>query len=151
MNRRRRLAVGKKVKPKQSSECRPVGTVKGTKLWAGNCVAPEPMGRQWQDQNQSQKPRARSEKVRTRLRCCCDRNLACHQILVLITACHARPQKITFAEMRESGVCALFVYCADYRCGLSIAISGDSGPMMSGCPISSLDSLARPAASAVRT
>jgi hypothetical protein len=36
-------AVGKKAKPKQSSECRPVGTVKGTKLWAGNCVAPEPM------------------------------------------------------------------------------------------------------------
>ena len=34
-------AVGKKAKPKQSSECRPVGTVKGTKLWAGNCVAPE--------------------------------------------------------------------------------------------------------------
>jgi hypothetical protein len=31
----------KKAKPKQSSECRPVGTVKGTKLWAGNCVAPE--------------------------------------------------------------------------------------------------------------
>ena len=36
-------AVGKKAKPKQSSECRPVGTVKGTKLWAGNCAAPEPM------------------------------------------------------------------------------------------------------------
>ena len=36
-------AVGKKAKPKQSSECRPVGTVKGAKLWAGNCVAPEPM------------------------------------------------------------------------------------------------------------
>ena len=36
-------SVGKKAKPKQSSECRPVGTVKGTKLWAGNCVAPEPM------------------------------------------------------------------------------------------------------------
>ena len=35
-------AAGKKTKPKQSSECRPVGTVKGTKLWAGNCVAPEP-------------------------------------------------------------------------------------------------------------
>ena len=34
-------AVGKKAKPKQSSECRPVGTVKGTKLWAGNCVAPD--------------------------------------------------------------------------------------------------------------
>ena len=36
-------AVGKKAKPKQSSECRPVGTVKGTKLWAGNCVAPDAM------------------------------------------------------------------------------------------------------------
>jgi len=36
-------AVEKKARPKQSSECRLVGTVKGTKLWAGNCVAPEPM------------------------------------------------------------------------------------------------------------
>jgi hypothetical protein len=36
-------AVEKKAKQKQSSECRPVGTVKGTKLWAGNCIAPEPM------------------------------------------------------------------------------------------------------------
>jgi hypothetical protein len=36
-------AVGKRAKPKQSSECRLVGTVKGAKLWAGNCVvAPEP-------------------------------------------------------------------------------------------------------------
>ena len=35
-------AVGKKAKPKQVSECRRIGTVKGAKLWAGNCVAPEP-------------------------------------------------------------------------------------------------------------
>jgi NAD(P)-dependent dehydrogenase (short-subunit alcohol dehydrogenase family) len=26
-----------------------------------------------------------------------------------------RPQKITFAEMRSSGVCELLIYCADYR------------------------------------
>jgi hypothetical protein len=28
----------------------------------------------------------------------------------------ARPQRITFAEMRESGVRGLLVYCSDYRC-----------------------------------
>jgi hypothetical protein len=33
--------------------------------------------------------------------------------------------KITFAEMREMGVHGLLVYCADYRCSHSIAISGD--------------------------
>jgi hypothetical protein len=64
-------AVGKKAKSKQSSECRPVGTVKGTKLWAGNCFAPEPMAA-WPNQNQSRKPRARSEEVRSeRRRCAC--------------------------------------------------------------------------------
>jgi hypothetical protein len=42
-----------------------------------------------------------------------------------------RPQKITFAEMRESGVRGLLIYCADYRC--SHSISAMAGPMMSGC------------------
>src|SRR3974377_2188975 len=37
-------------------------------------------------------------------------------------------QKITFAEMREMGVRGLLVYCADYRCSHSIAISGDQWP-----------------------
>ena len=37
-----------------------------------------------------------------------------------------RPTKITFAEMREMGVRGLLVYCADYRCSHSIAISGDA-------------------------
>jgi hypothetical protein len=37
----------------------------------------------------------------------------------------ARPQKITFAEMRSSGVRGLLVYCADCRCSHGIAISGD--------------------------
>jgi hypothetical protein len=45
-----------------------------------------------------------------------------------------RPQKITFGEMREMGVRGLLIYCADYRCSHSIAISGDAWPMMPGCP-----------------
>jgi hypothetical protein len=39
-----------------------------------------------------------------------------------------RPQKITFAEMRSSGVRGLPVYCSDYRCSHYIAISGDRWP-----------------------
>ena len=40
----------------------------------------------------------------------------------------ARPQKITFAEMRDMGIRGLLIYCADYRCSHSIAISGDGWP-----------------------
>jgi hypothetical protein len=32
------------VKPKAPTGCKLVGTVKGTKLWAGNCVGPELRG-----------------------------------------------------------------------------------------------------------
>ena len=39
-----------------------------------------------------------------------------------------RPQKITFAEMRASGVRGLLIYCSDYRCSHYIAISGDRWP-----------------------
>jgi hypothetical protein len=39
-----------------------------------------------------------------------------------------RPTKITFAEMCDMGVRGLLVYCADYRCSHSIAISGDAWP-----------------------
>jgi hypothetical protein len=39
-----------------------------------------------------------------------------------------RPQKSTFAEMRDMGVRGLLIYCADYRCSHSIAISGDGWP-----------------------
>jgi hypothetical protein len=39
-----------------------------------------------------------------------------------------RPQKITFAEMRASGVRGLLIYCSDYRCSHSTAISGDQWP-----------------------
>jgi hypothetical protein len=36
-----------------------------------------------------------------------------------------RPQKITFGEMRDDmGVRGVLVYCADYRCGHSVALSG---------------------------
>jgi hypothetical protein len=34
-------------------------------------------------------------------------------------------QKITFAEMRDSGVRGFLVYCADYHCSRSIAPGGD--------------------------
>ena len=39
-----------------------------------------------------------------------------------------RLQKITFADMREAGVRGLLVYCADYHCSHSIALSGDAWP-----------------------
>jgi hypothetical protein len=40
----------------------------------------------------------------------------------------SRPQKITFGEMRDMGVRGLLIYCADYHCSHSIAISGDCRP-----------------------
>jgi hypothetical protein len=40
----------------------------------------------------------------------------------------AHPRKITFAEMRESGVRGILIYCADYRCSRSVAISADQWP-----------------------
>jgi hypothetical protein len=36
-----------------------------------------------------------------------------------------RQQKITFGEMRASGVRGILVYCSDYRCSHSIAMSAD--------------------------
>ena len=40
----------------------------------------------------------------------------------------ARLQKITFADLRQQGVRGLPVYCADYGCSHSLAISGDRWP-----------------------
>jgi hypothetical protein len=37
----------------------------------------------------------------------------------------ARQQKITFGEMRESGIRDLLIYCADHRCSHSIQMSAD--------------------------
>jgi hypothetical protein len=39
-----------------------------------------------------------------------------------------RQQKITLGEMRSSGVRGLLIYCADYHCSHSIAISADRWP-----------------------
>jgi len=39
-----------------------------------------------------------------------------------------RPAKITFGDMRDSGVRELLVYCSDYRCRHSIAIRSDGWP-----------------------
>jgi hypothetical protein len=39
-----------------------------------------------------------------------------------------RQQKITFAEMRASGVRGLLIYCSDYHCSHWIAIRGDRWP-----------------------
>jgi hypothetical protein len=34
-----------------------------------------------------------------------------------------RPQKITFAEMRDMGVRGVFFYCADHCCSQSVRLS----------------------------
>jgi hypothetical protein len=39
-----------------------------------------------------------------------------------------RPEKITFGDMRETGGRRIRIYCADFRCSHSIAISGDAWP-----------------------
>jgi hypothetical protein len=39
-----------------------------------------------------------------------------------------RQQKITLGEMRSSGVRGLLIYCSDYKCSHSTAISGDRWP-----------------------
>jgi hypothetical protein len=39
-----------------------------------------------------------------------------------------RPQKITFGEMRSSGVRGLLIYCAEYHCSHSVEISADRWP-----------------------
>jgi hypothetical protein len=36
-----------------------------------------------------------------------------------------RPQKITFGEMRASGVRGVLIYCADHKCSHSIEMSAD--------------------------
>jgi hypothetical protein len=59
----------------------------------------------------------------------------------MIGAMPDHPAKITFGEMRESGVRSIQIYCADYRCSHSI-----NGLTMSGYPTSSRGSYARHAA-----
>jgi len=37
----------------------------------------------------------------------------------------ARPQKVTFGEMRETSMRGVLVYCADYHCNHSVAMNAD--------------------------
>jgi hypothetical protein len=39
-----------------------------------------------------------------------------------------REQKITFGEMRESGVSGVVVFCSDYRCAHSVTLPADRWP-----------------------
>jgi hypothetical protein len=39
-----------------------------------------------------------------------------------------RPVKITFAQMRNSAVRGILVYCSDYKCSHSIALIADRWP-----------------------
>jgi hypothetical protein len=39
-----------------------------------------------------------------------------------------RPQKITFGELRTSGVRDVLIYCRDHRCSHHITISADRWP-----------------------
>jgi hypothetical protein len=39
-----------------------------------------------------------------------------------------RQQKITFAEMRASGVRGVLIYCSDFRCSHSTTMSADRWP-----------------------
>jgi hypothetical protein len=40
----------------------------------------------------------------------------------------SRQQKITFGEMRSSGVCGVLVYCSDYKCSHGTAMKPDRWP-----------------------
>ena len=62
-----------------------------------------------------------------------------------------KPQKITFGEMRESGVRGVLVYCSDYRCSHYVTASADPWPGTSGCPTLSRVSSAQHATGAERT
>jgi hypothetical protein len=63
----------------------------------------------------------------------------------------ARPQKITFGEMRdEMGVRGVSVYCADHHCSHSVAMNADRWPDDVRLSESSRGSSVPPAASVVR-
>ena len=53
-----------------------------------------------------------------------DRKLS-ERFLIMGPMSETSRQMITFGEMRASGVRGLIVYCSDYRCSHSVAISGD--------------------------
>ena len=59
------------------------------------------------------------------------------------------PTKITFGEMRASGVRGVVVYCANYKCSHSVTISADKWP--DDVRLSDIEDRARAVESAVRT
>jgi len=62
-----------------------------------------------------------------------------------------RPQKITFAEMRSSGVRGLLIYCSIIAAATTSRSAVIVGRMMCGCLILSPDLFARGAASEAPT
>ena len=62
-----------------------------------------------------------------------------------------RPEKITFGEMRDSGVRGVLIYCSDFRCSHWIEMSADWWPDTSGFPILNPGSSEPPAATAEPT
>ena len=59
------------------------------------------------------------------------------------------PQKITFGEMRASGVRDVLVYCRDHDAATTSRSAPTAGPIMCSCRTSNAVSCARYAASAV--
>jgi hypothetical protein len=47
---------------------------------------------------------------------------------MIVPTTMVRQRKITFAEMRTSGVRGLLIYCSDYRCSHSTAMTADRWP-----------------------
>jgi hypothetical protein len=56
-----------------------------------------------------------------------------------------RPAKITFSEMRDTGVRGILIYCSDYKCSTRLQSAATDGLMTSGSPISKRGSYAKPA------
>ena len=55
-----------------------------------------------------------------------------------------RPAKITFSEMRDTGVRGILIYCSDYKCSTRLQSAATDGLMTSGSPISKRGSYAKP-------
>jgi hypothetical protein len=61
-----------------------------------------------------------------------------------------RPQKITFAEMRASGVRGPMIYCSDITARIGLRSAAIDGQMTCACHILSLDLPARLAVGVAR-
>jgi len=60
------------------------------------------------------------------------------------------PQKITFGQLRASGVRDVLVYCRDHSAAITSRLAATVGAMTCGCPTSSRALSAQPGASAAR-